>query len=220
MTQNNLLVGWGSNAYGKLTFKREDIIDSPKKINVVNAHEEVYSVVCGRDHTVFWTKKGIFISGDMGSDKADETTFWSVQDAKEEFIRRESQMSKKTFHFKGPFLEKKNILSVAAGEGTTFCLTSEALYGWGMNFSGRIDPDKGERIVKPVILCNSPCDLENYSFGTFSTRTMLKEKVTLLCLQRSVDKDSLFGSEYLPFDLFCLILARSGLEIDLFKYTE
>ena len=185
------------NEYKKL--KLEDIYDRffPRKIKFFD-NKKIIGISCGISHSIFWTEEEIY---GCGGNPTGQLGLGNNEN--------------RNIPEKIKFFENKKIIGIFCGLDHSNFWTEEEIYGCGNNDYGQLGlgdqknrniPEKipkSENFIPPLNL-----------FDPFK-----KEKILLLCLSREYE-DSLFHKDYLPFDMFKLILKESRLYYNKVNYIE
>jgi alpha-tubulin suppressor-like RCC1 family protein len=207
----NGVFSWGLNLYGQLGIGNNIAQSSPQHISFFKNPEEIIALSCGSSHCICLCKNGIFswgrnYCGQLGIDNFN------------------NQFSPQPILF---FKNPEDILSLSCGSEFSMCICKNGVFNWGKSFYGpfRIE-NKNARSSPQLTLFEIPIESKNaqsspqlklfntpiesfydLSFPQFSIIPLKRKKLLLILAREYMDPNEyIMGKDYLPRDLFNLLL--------------
>jgi alpha-tubulin suppressor-like RCC1 family protein len=191
----NGVFSWGQNNYGQLGIGNHDHQSSPQQILFFENTKEIISLCCGWGFCVCICKNGVYSWGNNN---------WGQLGIKN-FIHQSSPQ--RMDFFKNP----EYIISLHCEDERSICIYKNGVYGWGQNFH-KYSEHKSIRDPSFPQLIELKEKIESYSdlslFTTPYNNPNRYKNTLLLILTREYDDPdwSLFGKDYLPRDMFNIIM--------------
>jgi alpha-tubulin suppressor-like RCC1 family protein len=223
----NGVFSWGQNHYGQLGIGNNKDQWSPQQILFFKNPEEIISLCCGAEFCICICENGVFswgnnIRGQLGlrdekyayyasthipivfnSDSSSDSS--SDSDNSDDSNDNSLNFPLKIEFFKNP----EEIISLFCGEDFCICICKTGIFGWGSNYYGQLeDKDKISQFFPRPLSFQE--DIKSFSNLTFPKNSIdpIWKKTLLLILSREYDDPeySLFGKDYLPGDMFTVIM--------------
>lgn len=189
------LYGFGDNEFGQLGnwgwSQHDDNEFTPVLVEFFD-DEEIEEIECGSIHTLVKTAIGLFVFGSNYSGQLGVSS------------------PKSTLPL--PLFKRQKVESICCGRFHTLVKTHTGIYGFGLNRQGQLGTGHGQDILQrsnPQCYQYTPVLLPLPQCASFCPRNM--RKLRFLLMARSFCPESLLHEDYLPLDMFRVLLFEGHL---------
>jgi alpha-tubulin suppressor-like RCC1 family protein len=189
----NGVYSWGHNKYGQLGIRGiYNYYSYPQPISFFKNPEDIISLSCGHEFSICIYKNEVYSWGNNYDGQLGIGGMFNYYSSPQ-----------KISFFQNP----EDIISFSCGQGYCICICKNGVFGWGNNSSSQL----GNGIYQSspqLILFPKEIDFSDLYFPQSSIDYYKRMKILLLILAREYmdPEEYLMGKDYLPWDIFNLLL--------------